>query len=93
MVGPWAYGGFEGRHVDRWLLSRAGWRADMLRGRTHIIHIIYYIYISCISCILYILYILYIEADSRLFFSFYVLISDVPPGHSLCLRIYLPTPF
>ena len=35
MVGPWAYGGFEGRHVDRWLLSRAGWRADVLRGRTH----------------------------------------------------------
>ena len=27
MVGPWAYGGFEGRHVDRWLSSRAGWSA------------------------------------------------------------------
>ena len=34
MVGPWAYGGFEGRHVDRWLSSRAGWSADVLRGRT-----------------------------------------------------------
>ena len=34
MVGPWAYGVFEGRHVDRWLASRAGWRADVLRDRT-----------------------------------------------------------
>ena len=34
MVGPWAYGGFEERHVHRWLSSRAGWRADVLRGRT-----------------------------------------------------------
>ena len=32
MVGPWAYGGFEGRHVDRFLSSRAGWSADVLRG-------------------------------------------------------------
>ena len=36
MVGPWAYGVFEGRHVDRWLASRAGWRADVLRGRTEL---------------------------------------------------------
>ena len=34
MVDPWAYGGFEGRHVDRWLPSRAGWSADVLRGGT-----------------------------------------------------------
>ena len=34
MVDPWAYGGFEERHVHRWLSSRAGWRADVLRGRT-----------------------------------------------------------
>ena len=34
MVGPWAYGGFEGWHVDRWLSSRAGLTADVLRGRT-----------------------------------------------------------
>ena len=34
MVGPWAYGGFEGRHVDRWLSSRAGWSADVLRDGT-----------------------------------------------------------
>ena len=34
MVGLWAYGGFEGRHVDRWLSSRAGWSADVLRGGT-----------------------------------------------------------
>ena len=34
MVGPWVYGVFEGRHVDRRLASRAGWRADVLRGRT-----------------------------------------------------------
>ena len=34
MVGPQAYGVFEGRHVDRWLASRAGWRADVLRGGT-----------------------------------------------------------
>ena len=29
-----AYGGFEGRYVDRWLSSRAGWGADVLRGVT-----------------------------------------------------------
>ena len=34
MVDPWAYGGFEGWHVDRWLSSRAGLSADVLRGRT-----------------------------------------------------------
>ena len=34
MVGPWAYGGFEGRHVDRWLSSCAGWSADVLCGVT-----------------------------------------------------------
>ena len=34
MVGPWAYGRFAGRHVDRWLSSRAGWSADVLRGGT-----------------------------------------------------------
>ena len=34
MVGPWAYGVFEGRQLDRWLASRAGWRADVLRDRT-----------------------------------------------------------
>ena len=33
MVGPWAYGGFEGWHVERWLSSRAGLSADVLRGR------------------------------------------------------------
>ena len=34
MVCPWAYGGFEGWHVDRWLSSRAGLSADVLRGGT-----------------------------------------------------------
>ena len=34
MVGPFAYGGFEGRHVDRWLSSHAGWSVDVLRGGT-----------------------------------------------------------
>ena len=34
MVGPWAYGGFKGRHVDRWLSRRAGWNADVLCGVT-----------------------------------------------------------
>ena len=34
MVDPWAYEGFDGRHVDRWLSSRAGWSADVLRGAT-----------------------------------------------------------
>ena len=33
-MGPWAYGVLEGRQVDRWLASRAGWRADVLRDRT-----------------------------------------------------------
>ena len=41
MVGPWVYGVFEGRHVDRCLASRAGWRADVLRGRTHLISLIF----------------------------------------------------
>ena len=27
---------FEGRQVDRWWASRAGWRADVLRGRTNL---------------------------------------------------------
>ena len=27
MVGPWAYWGFERRHVDRWLSSPTGWSA------------------------------------------------------------------
>ena len=36
MVGPQAYGGFEERRVDRWLSSRAGWSADVLRGVTTI---------------------------------------------------------
>ena len=34
-MGPWAYGVLEGRQVDRWLASRAGWRADVLRDRTY----------------------------------------------------------
>ena len=34
IVGPWDYGVLEGRQVDRWLASRAGWRADVLRDRT-----------------------------------------------------------
>ena len=34
MVGPWAYGGFEGQHVDCWLSSRVGWSVDVLRGVT-----------------------------------------------------------
>ena len=34
MVGPWAYGRLEGRHVDCWLSSRAGWSADVLCGGT-----------------------------------------------------------
>ena len=29
--------GTEGRHIDRWLSSRAGWSADVLRGVTRII--------------------------------------------------------
>ena len=33
-MGPWDYGVLEGRQVDRWLASRAGWRADVLRDRT-----------------------------------------------------------
>ena len=33
-MGLWAYGVLEGRQVDRWLASRAGWRADVLRDRT-----------------------------------------------------------
>ena len=33
-MGPWAYGVLEGRQVDQWLASRAGWRADVLRDRT-----------------------------------------------------------
>ena len=48
MVSPWAYGVFEGRHVDHWLASRAGWRADVLRGGTSTNHknigIIYFIF-------------------------------------------------
>ena len=35
-MGPWAYGVLEGRQVDRWLASRAGWRADVLRDRTNV---------------------------------------------------------
>ena len=34
IVGPWAFGVLEGWQVDRWLASRAGWRADVLRDRT-----------------------------------------------------------
>ena len=37
MVGLWVYRGSEGRHVDRWLSSRAGWSADVLRDITAII--------------------------------------------------------
>ena len=33
-MGPWAFGVLEGRQVARWLASRAGWRADVLRDRT-----------------------------------------------------------
>ena len=36
-MGPWDYGVLEGRQVDRWLASRAGWRADVLRDRTPVI--------------------------------------------------------
>ena len=36
MVSPQVYGDFEKRRVDRWLSSRAGWSADVLRGVTTI---------------------------------------------------------
>ena len=49
MVGPWAYGGFEGRHVDRWLSSRAGWSADVLRGGTKCENRRLYFFIESIS--------------------------------------------
>ena len=36
MVGLWVYRGSEGRHVDRWLSSSAGWSVHVLRDITNI---------------------------------------------------------
>ena len=48
MVCPWAYGGFEGWHVDRWLSSRAGLSADVLRGRTStLVSVICSVIVNC----------------------------------------------
>ena len=52
MVGPWAYGGFKGRHVDRWLSSRAGWSVDLLRGGTQYFFFFFFYLLEYLQSIL-----------------------------------------
>ena len=56
IVGPWAFGVLEGRQVARWLASRAEWRADVLRDRTHWFSAVTCLVLHSAQCTYFVLY-------------------------------------